>query len=243
MKKRNVLLCAVVLLSFLVVLSSGCQKKVKKNFNGTYKKDNIEIRIYAISDDNVRYIIERDGKMFNFGSLVSNNTSYSFDSLPESLTFTMNSSVINLKSDYDRLPSGSYKRIGNYSIDLFYKTYYGREKYYNSDYQGHFTNEENFINIYQPEAQVVVFDGTIGASSYNCTMYKSDKEEYSCLLDDNEIIISLNDKDVKLMVYEGTYRSVNATFKKSKNFTKADIVELFDMYYQKLDSDLDSLIY
>lgn len=235
MKKKSLVI--VILLAFFVLLSTGCDNKAKKNYNGIFKKDNITIKIYAIFDNYVKYIIENNGKRISAGNVVSNENKYYFDALSESISFSLSNSTLDLESNYSALPSGKYQRVGNYTVESLYDAYYGRNSNFNSNYQGEYTNSNNdVIKVYQPEDGVVVFSASIGTNSYDCTMYTSE-QGYSCEIDGKTINIKSTGEKIDFSMLTGyEYQNNYSVYNRTKKFTKNDIVENFEAYYQTIDN-------
>ena len=233
-KYKNRIIFGIVFVLVVMFIFRSCDKSVSKNFNGTFKKDDVTIKIYAVDENDIKYMIEKKDKKLSYGFVYRINNSYAFSDFGEGVLITLTRSKLIIESEFDNtIPDGEYPRVGNFSIDDFYKSNYGDLKYLNSRYLGRFEKNEkgseDYINLYQPEEDTVAFMLFTRNTSYECEMKKVEDNKFACDTNEEMISIFIDDDGLHLNIdRELEHDDVSEIYLRKKKFNKYEIIETFN---------------
>ena len=238
MNKRNIakiiisISIILILLSIIIIVLNSNNKTTEDtnidSYNGLYSNDDSEIWLYE-DNDVVYYITSKDSKKVDsLGKLTKND-----NKLTGKIEIIKKHDTIKIS---DREQEYHFDR--DITIDEFFEFGYGKNKYFNSDYNGYYSAAKEYLYIYQSdekEVKVIININnkkdflTFNIDSMNSLISYGEDGQYSIIYSDgksHDIMFTkknttFNDKGIKTNEEE----VYTLLLKKKNTVTKIDIVK------------------
>ena len=238
-KKNNksilkILLIIIVCIGIVFGLSKIYNKTTNKDnlkYRSLYKADdsNFEISLYQIDEKTILYAIPN---ITNGKAIIDNNVITSNTELGHHL-FEFNGDNLLILTE-DILLKGSYTKVKDITFDEFFELNYGSNKYFDSKYNGMYTDGNMVLKMYQSQEKEVIgffneLDGEKAALLFSINEEGSIASKYN----NKTYMISLADeKNLVLITYDSNNpeNMPGVVLQRKNTITKEEVIELHSEY-------------
>lgn len=200
--------------------NSNTEANELAKYNGVYELDSSEIKLYAKNKSRIMYDYSSVGSSVSGWFEYDNNvlTSKIFDTV---ITISLESDGLVLTCNDDSAKSGTYTKKSDYSLDDYFADTYGDPQYFSTKYNGKYTNDKEYLYVYQSKENEIVIYGFIDKNYFvNLDAkiisdgYAEEGNRYEITFKDDKLTLVINDEER----YEHT-------FTREKTITKEEVLE------------------
>ena len=231
MKKKIILI--IMFMGIFITFGCGTKKEeIAKTginkYDGYYVKGKNKFYLVATSKNTLEYCVADKDNNRMCGSLSYEDKKV--ESEEDGVKLKLNGNTLEIKTD--NYFKGTYKKKKDYTIDEFYNTNYGLDKYYGNKYTGKYTNGEDTIYIYQAAKKHINFKFINNSETVDCEASFDKKENIVCEIFDTKYIIKVSgDKLTYDVKSDDKEKNINKIFTKDGTLTKKEIIDIFDPFY------------
>ena len=221
----------ILLAFFACILLIGCAKEEKTTpgkdpYKSIYKLDEFVIKIYKYNDETIRYKVS--GRMENQGETEIKKGKLSLEAINDKTKAEIKDDSLIITNGTDDFKSGTYKNVGDYTLEEYYSDFYGEKEYINSDYNGVYKKDGIELLVYQMNKNTVRF---LLIEEDEATDLRPELKSDGTFAEDffgDEYILKF-EKDKVTLTYKGEEsKDISGTYEKTDKLKIEDIVEKFD---------------
>ena len=221
----------ILLAFFACILLIGCAKEEKTTpgkdpYKSIYKLDEFVIKIYKYNDETIRYKVS--GRMENQGESEIKKGKLSLEAINDKTKAEIKDDSLIITNGTDDFKSGTYKNVGDYTLEEYYSDFYGEKEYINSDYNGVYKKDGIELLVYQMNKNTVRF---LLIEEDEATDLRPELKSDGTFAEDffgDEYILKF-EKDKVTLTYKGEEsKDISGTYEKTDKLKIEDIVEKFD---------------
>ena len=196
-------------------------------FNGVYELNGVSVKLFAISDTEVNYHLESDSSTEE-GKFEYSNGTITYDSFDTKIVAKIESgNLVVSESNESALVVGTYNKTSECTVDDYYASYYGKAEFFDNEYNGKYTNQDEEIYVYQKNESNLNFEAALKDNNIGTALQiGSDGVATGSIFDDN-YELTFNGDEIHFVIKTNGEVSYDNTFKRESKLTKLDIINKF----------------
>ena len=230
----DIIVCASLFFGYEKIFLKSKKGDVVQILSGQYLKDEINILISQI-DDNNAYFSFTNFKGFAFNGIAKiNNNKIEGKIIEKQFTIELlNNNDLKVETSFEKINNGVYKKVKTIDFEEYFTLVYNKDNLFDSDYNGIYKNNDVTMYLYQKKKNTLAIYISKDNQFLLCTLAIIAKEDIEYAIFDDMYKLELlngysdvlftvkNDVD---KIYEGEYTKISSL--KKEDILNSKLVEI-----------------